>query len=160
MSKKWEERKVRTSEDIFSEIKTEMDLPVSVIILGADCDFKNEVMESAMNELQGFARYYTKAPDTAKLFSSLKIHRVLVITLSADESCMLSLRRELVETLRKAGAKSVIGIYAKARKMSRMCFDYGAKAAETNRQIAAIERSNPAAEEFDRLVIAKEKKEG
>lgn len=52
MSKKWEDRRVSTPERIFDEIKEEMAQPVGIVLFGADCDFKNEVLDAIVDGLR------------------------------------------------------------------------------------------------------------
>ena len=47
MDKKWEIRKVSTPERIFSKISEEMPRPVSILLFGADCEFKRGRKRSA-----------------------------------------------------------------------------------------------------------------
>lgn len=104
MNARWEVSTVSTSEQIFNKIKEEMAQPVGIVLFGADCDLKDEVLDIIMRELQGFARYYTKAPDTVTLMRSVKKYPAIVIALTSDESGMHDLRHELVKVMRNAGA--------------------------------------------------------
>ncbi len=139
MNKKWEIRKVSTSGQIFDKIKEEMAQPVGIVLFGADCDLKNEVMDEMMGTLQGFARYYTKAPDTDTLVRAIKIHSAVIVMLSADESATQRLRHELVKAMRNAGAKTVVGFYAKANKVPIRPLMSTPEKVECNKQITAIE---------------------
>ena len=113
MSTKWEIKRVSTPERIFDKIKTEMAQPVGIVLFGADCDLKNEVWNTMMSELQGFARYYTNAPDTATLVKALKNYSAVAVALNGEESSSHELRHELVKVMQNAGAESVVGIFAK-----------------------------------------------
>lgn len=155
MDKKWEIRKISTPERIFNKIKEEMAQPVGIVIFGADCDLKNEVLDTTMKEFQGFARYYTKAPDAANLARSIKKYPAIVVTLTSDESGIHSLRHELVKVMRNVGAETVVGIYAKCKKPAPLPGRgfLKSKTADLARQIVAIEQSNPTADGLDYFIV-------
>lgn len=159
---KWEINKVSTPERIFDKIKEEMAQPVGIVIFGADCEFKNEVYETMMKELQGLARYYTKRPDIATLTKAVETYSAVVVMLGSDDSSQRELRHTLVNVMRNAGAKTVIGIYAKAKKKP---IPFGkamisvAKDKQVNQQIDAIEQSNPTADGLDYFIVVEEEKE-
>ena len=160
MSKKWEIQRVSTSERIFDKIKEEMAQPVGIVLFGADCDFKNEVLDAIVDGLRGFARYYTKAPDTATLVRNIKNHSAVVVTLDSAESSTHGLRHELVKVMRNAGAGSVVGIYAKVDKVPVRPLMSSLEKVEFNKQITAIEQSNPNADGLDYFIVVEEEKEG
>lgn len=160
MNKKWEIRRVSTSERIFNKIKEEIAQPVGIVLFGADCDFKNEVLDTMVEELQGFARYYTKAPDTVTLVRAIKDHLAVVVMLSSDESSTHGLRHELVKVMRNAGAETVVGIYAKASKEPIRPLVSSLERVEFNKQVTAVEQSNPTADGLDYFIVVEEEKEG
>lgn len=160
MNKKWEIRRVSTSERIFNKIKEEIAQPVGIVLFGADCDFKNEVLDTMVEELRGFARYYTKAPDTATLVRAIKDHLAVVVVLNSDESSTHELRHELVKVMRNAGAETVVGIYAKVSKEPIRPLLSSLEKVESNKQITAIEQSNPTADGLDYFIVVEEEKEG
>ncbi len=160
MDKKWEIRRVSTSERIFNKIKEEMAQPVGIVLFGVDCDFKNEVLDAMVEELRGFARYYTKAPDTATLVRAIKTNLAVVVTLNSDESSMHSLRHELVKTMRNAGAETVVGIYAKVDKEPIRPLVSSLEKVEFNKRVAAVEQSNPTADGLDYFIVVEEEREG
>ena len=161
MNQKWEIHRVSTSERIFDKINNEMAQPVGVVLFGADCEFKNEVQEDMMNALGGFAYHYTGIPNTATIVRALD-ERALTVTLNSYESAMHNLRHELVEVMRNAGAKTIVGIYAKAEKISipmGKAMVFVCRDKQINEQIDAIEQSNPTTDEFDYFIVAEEKEE-
>jgi len=153
MDKKWEINRVSTPERIFDKIKTEMAQPVGIVFFGADCDFKNEVLDAMVEELRGFDCYYTEAPDTAALMKAIQVHSAVAVTLNSEESSMHSLRQELVKAMRNAGAKTVVGVYAKSEKIPIRSLTSSLEDAKFNRQVAAIKRSNPTADGLDYFVV-------
>lgn len=160
MNLRWEIRRVSTPERIFSKIKEEMAQPVGVVLFGADCDFKNEVLDTIVEELRGFADYYTtKAPSTDTLVWAFNSHSAVAVMLNSDESSTHGLRHELVKVMRNAGAETVVGIYAKAKKKP---IPFGkatisaAKDRRVNQQIDAIEQSNPTAGGLDYFIVVEE----
>lgn len=159
MNKKWEIRRVSTSERIFNKIKEEMAQPVGIVLFGVDYDFKNEVLDAMVEELRGFARYYTKAPDTVTLVRAIKDHLAVVVMLDSDESSAHGLRHELVKVMRNAGVETVVGIYAKVKKIPipvGKAMISAARDKQINKQITAIEQSNPTADGLDYFVVVEE----
>lgn len=156
MDTKWEINRVSTRERIFSKIKTEMPQPVGIMIFGADGELKEQVVRSFTNALQGFATFHSGAPDTATLVAMFEAHRPAVVTLNADESSSHSLRHELVKVMQNAGAASVVGVYAKARPHQIRPLASSKESVQLNKQIAAIERSQPSADGLDYLVVVNE----
>lgn len=140
-------------EQIFDVIKAEMAWPVGIVIFGADCDLKDEVLDVIMRELQGLARYYTSVPDTATLVGAVRRHSVVVVAMNAEESAMHGLRHELVKVMRNAGAVSVVGIYARASRVPVRPLMSELDKMKLNAQIVAIERSNPTADGLDRMIV-------
>ncbi len=114
MNQRWEINRVSTPERILDKIKTEMAQPVGIVIIGADSDFKNEIVEQMMSKLQGFTCCFTKTPDTVAIIKALR-HRAMAVVLDSVESGMHDLRHELVKVMRNAGAKTVVGFYVKAQ---------------------------------------------
>ncbi len=162
MNKRCEIREVSTLSTSSKRIK-EMAQPVGIVLFGADCGFKSEVLDVMVDGLRGFARYYTKAPDTATLVRAIKNHLAVVVMLNSDESSTHGLRHELVKVMRNAGAKTVVGIYVKAKKKP---IPFGkamisvARDKQVNHQIDAIEQSNPTADGLDYFIVVEEEKEG
>lgn len=156
MNKKWEIREVCTPEQTFEKINTKMAQPVGIVLFGADCDFKNEVLDAMVDGLRGFARYYTKAPDTATLVRAIKDHLAVVVVLNSDESSTHELRHELVKVMRNAGAKTVVGIYAKVDQVPISPLISSLEKVEFNKRITAIEQSNPTADGLDYFIVVEE----
>ncbi len=157
MNLRWEIRRVSTPERIFNKIK-EMAQPVGVVLFGADCDFKNEVKRTTWESLCT-AYCFPNAPGTAELVNALKDNSMVIVTLNSDESSTHGLRHELVKVMRNAGAETVVGIYAKAKKKP---IPFGkatisaAKDRRVNQQIDAIEQSNPTADGLDYFIVVEE----
>lgn len=162
MNKRWEINRVSTPEHIFNKIKMKMARPVGIILFGADCDFKNEVLDTMVEEMRGFARYHTNAPDTPALVRDIQEHLAVVVTLNSDESSSHELRHELVKLMRNAGVATVVGVYAKATEtpvpFGKLSISL-APQVKINKQIAAIHESNPTADGLDYFIIVEEEKE-
>lgn len=162
MGKKWEINRVSTPERIFEKVKTEMAQPVGIILFGADCDYKNEVLDTMVEEMRGFARYYSNAPDTPTLVRAIQKYPAVVTTLSFDESSSHELRHELVKLMRNAGAATIVGVYAKAAEtptpFGKLSISL-APQVKINKQIAAIQESNPTADGLDYFIVVEEEKE-
>lgn len=165
MDKKWEIRRVSTSEQIFDKIKEEMARPVGIVLFGADCDFKNEVLDTMMETLRGFACSCTEAPDTATLVRTIKDHLAVVVVLNSDESSTHGLRHELVKVMRNAGAETMVGIYAKV-KYPRKIPTSGLSLEARQRRLAlekcinTLEQNPPTADGLDYFIVVEEEKEG
>lgn len=165
MDKKWEIRQVSTSERIFDKIKEEMARPVGIVLFGADCDFKNEILDMIAGTLQRFACYYTKAPDTATLVKAVKDHLAVVIVLNSDESSTHGLRHELVKVMRNAGAETVVGIYTKVKyphkiPTSGLSLEARQRRLAQEKCINTLEHNPPTADGLDYFIVVEEEKEG
>lgn len=82
------------------------------------------------------------------------------MTLDSAESSTHGLRYELVKVMRNAGAGSVVGIYAKVDKVPVRPLMSSLEKVEFNKQITAIEQSNPNADGLDYFIVVEEEKEG
>ena len=76
MSKKWEIQRVSTPERIFDKIKEEMAQPVGIIIFGADCELKDEVVNKTISSLPGIATSTNAAP-TPTLVKYIQEHSMI-----------------------------------------------------------------------------------
>lgn len=76
MNKKWEVRRVSAPERIFDKIKEEMAQPVGIIIFGADCKLKDEVVNKTISSLPGIATSTNAAP-TPTLVKYIQEHSMI-----------------------------------------------------------------------------------
>lgn len=160
MKLKWEIRRVSTLERIFNKIKEEMAQPVGIVLFGADGELKNKTLDAMTERLRGFADYHIdKTPSMDNLIWTLDRYSAVVVVLRSDESSTHGLRHKLVKMMRSAGAKTVVGIYAKASITPIKPTISSLKSVEHNKQIAAIEQSNPTANELDYFVVVDEEEE-
>ncbi len=113
MDKKWEIRKVSTPERIFSKISEEMPRPVSILLFGADCEFKKEVVKDLQNGLLDM-KVFHGAPSTHELCDLIHDGPISLFLLSSMESYDHELRHEAVKAMRRIGAATVVGIYVRA----------------------------------------------
>lgn len=162
MNKRCEIREVSTLSTSSKRIK-KMVQPVGIVLFGADCGFKNEVLDVMVDGLRGFARYYTKAPDTATMVRAIKDHLAVVVMLNSDESSTHGLRHELVKVMRNAGAKTVVGIYAKARAPQPLPgrgFMTRSDLKRIQKTVEKLEKNPPTADGLDYFIVVEEEKEG
>ncbi len=152
---KWEINRVSTPERIFDKIKTEMARPVGIVIFGADCKLKDEVVNKTVSNLPGLATSTNAAP-TPTLVRHIQNHDIVAVILTPEESAIHGLRHELVKVMRNAGAKTVVGIYAKAKKYSPKALTRLPYASAVNQQSQAIEQSNPTADGLDYFIVVED----
>ena len=145
---------VSTPEQVFDKIEG-MARPVGIVIYGADCSLKDEVVNKTISNLPGIATSTNAAP-TPTLVKYIQEHSMVAIILTADESAVHGLRHELVKVMRNAGAKTIVGIYAKAKRYSPKALVRLPHAASVNRQILSIEQSNPTADGLDLFIVVEE----
>lgn len=174
MSKKWEVRKVSTSECIFDKINNEMAQPVGIVLFGADCDLKDDVKKEVIEALglQGgaggcgldgeadyeYGQCYLKTEHHLRYRFSVGQKFAMVI-LDSHSSSEHDFRHGFVDAIRNAGAKTVVGIYAKADKKPIRPLMSNVEDVEFNKRITAIEQSNPTADGLDYLLITSEETE-
>lgn len=152
MNKKWKVKTVSTPEQIFDKIREEMAQPVGVVLFGADCEFKSKTVGGVAKGLVNSALFRLGGDDLPSRYSKMRIpqrctHPYFFVLYSSASSSH-DVRHEWFQAIRSMGAKTVVGIYVKAKKKS---IPFG-KAIITvvrnmrfNRQIDAIEQSNPTA---------------
>lgn len=158
MNKKWEIREVCTPEQTFEKINTKMAQPVGIVLFGADCDFKNEVVDELLDNFTSVNCWFNQPPDTSTLAKAFSDFKTVMVIMEAERSAMHPFRHELVKLMRNLGAKTVVGIYAKC-KMQLPLFLQGCFNRETvslATQIKAIEQSNPTADGLDYFIVVEE----
>lgn len=170
MSKKWEINRVSTSGRIFDKIKTEMVQPVGIVLFGADCDFKNEVVKELTEALglQTSSDSWESDYEHGQCYQKTEAHlkyrfgegqKYAMVILNSDNSAEHEVRHGFVCAIKNAGAASVVGIYVKATEVS---LPEGKKdismipKVQLNQHIAAIEQSNPTADGLDYLIVVSE----
>lgn len=157
MDKKWEIRRVSTSERIFNKIKEGVAQPVGIVLFGVDSVFKNEVLDAMVESCEGLqTTILSKVPSTDTLVWAFSSHSAVVVMLNSDESSTYDLRHELVKVMRNTGAETVVGIYAKVKPYSPKALIRLSHANAVNKQIAMIERSNPTADGLDYFIVVEE----
>ncbi len=156
MTEKWEIRKVSTPERIFDKIRTEMTQPVGIMLFGADCEFKNRIVDMLTGEMQNLDCCFNARPDMTTLKKTFSAFGVVTVVLDAERSASHLSRHELVKAMQEAGASTVVGIYVKARKAPIRPLMSSLEKVELNKQITAIEQSNPTADGLDYLIVVEE----
>lgn len=161
MQDKWEINRVSTPERIIRKIKEGMAQPVGIILFGVDCDFKNEVLEMLVEELPGF--YHLRITRAVVLINAFKErYNETLIVLNTDESVVKGLRQGLAEAMSDVGAKTVVGIYARARRRSwwrflvKLNFGEVRRRRKFNKALSLLEKDPPKVGEFDYLVFVDE----
>ncbi len=154
--------RVCTLEEALKTVREDLPQPVGIVLFGADCEFKSKVVAIMVRELGAFnSHYYFSCPDCASLSDVLRKYPAEVVIMDSDESGMHDLRHELVKTMRNAGAKTVVGIYAKVDKVPVRPLMSSLEKVEFNKQITAIKQSNPNAEGLDYYIeVENEEEEG
>lgn len=159
MDKKWEINRVSTPERIFKKITEEMAQPVGIVIFGADCVLKDEVYLECFKRIPNFAicSSSSRLQAAKRPFSD---GQSVVTVMDGKRSGNHACRHQTVTKLREVGAKSVVGIYAKATTITDDSSMSKRERNQLNKQIAAIEQDCPTADGLDYLVIADLEEEG
>lgn len=156
--------KVSTSEELLVAIQ-QLPQPVGIVVLGADGDFKANVIEKMRHKLGGDACFFDLLPDDIELTKASFRYRFITIVLNAERSAMKDIVWQLLYNMRRDDVSSLIGLYVKPKKKPVIKLGPGAtlddhraasKAARLLRQAEAIEQSEPATSRFDRFLILEE----
>lgn len=158
MGKKWEIRRISTSERIFDKIKEEMAQPVGIVLFGADCDFKNRVYAECVEQIPNLATGYGGKTGNIALRGAkqpLAKGRSVLVVLDGDSSGRHETRHQTVIALRNLGAKTVVGIYAKLCAI--WLGDRGLSDEEsTNQQAWELLNHPPTADGLDYFIVVEE----
>lgn len=114
MSDNWEIKRVSTPERICQKITERMPQPVSIMLFGADGEFKKETIEKLQQRMPE-AKWFYGAPSTHEMVELIHSSPVSIFVLSSMESSDHELRHECVNVMRRIGTKTVVGFYAKAK---------------------------------------------
>jgi len=161
MSKKWEISRVSTSERIFDKIKMEMAQPVSIVLFGADCEFKSSVLRELQDGMHD-VKVFHGAPSTHEMVELIHCSPVSVFVLSSMESSDHQLRHECVKIMRTVGAKTVVGIYAKVKglpSLSARGFMAKSESELIRDTVRRLKRNPPTADGLDYLLVVSEENE-
>ena len=151
-------------EEVFAEINHELPRPLGVVLFGADSSLKAGVYKQLRGGLagsplalrQGIGSAYARQ---AKEF--LAQGRPILIRLSGDESVHHGLRHKCVKQLEELGAKSVVGVYAKATDDSPI--DYAMREVDSTfdypqyrRQIKKLLDDPPSPDGLDCFIVVED----
>ncbi len=180
MNKRCEIREVSTLSTSSKRIK-EMAQPVGIVLFGADCGFKNEVVNELIDGLPGLSYHFTQPPypyprlqplarcrssyfdqppDASQLSKAFGRLEFVMVVIDGVRSDLHLFRHKLVKLMQNAGARTVVGVYAKARKMPDDWSSCPVGAIGHNARVHKIERSNPSADGLDYFIVVEEEKEG
>ncbi len=159
----WEIQRVSTSQRIFKKVRTEMSQPVGIMLFGADLSFKESILEELKQGLPE-AKLFSGAPSTHEMVELIHGYSISIFTLSAMESADHELRHECVKVMRRIGARTVVGIYAKAelpRKIPRRDLSDAVKQQRwhNERCISALRQQPPTPDGLDYLIVVSEKED-
>lgn len=119
----WEMRRVSTSEEIFEVITKKLPQPVGIVVFGADCGLKDETYMECEERIPNLATGYggkgSMPLRAAK--QPLSDGRSVLTVMHGNSSGVHKERHDVVTALRELGAKSVVGIYAKAKADPNLC---------------------------------------
>ncbi len=153
MDEKWRVGRVSTPECIFDKISTRMAQPVGIILIGADCDLKDEVFMTCVERIPNLATGYGGKGNLSLRGAKRPLGegRSVLTVMYGDSSGHLKERRDVVEALRDLGAKTVVGIYAKTEASPEQCKNI-ADFQAMNTQVQRLKNHPPKDEEFDYLI--------
>lgn len=153
MNKQWKiNGQISTPEHIFDTFKKEMAQPIGIMLFGADCDFKNEAIEEVQKGLANAVIPFHGSPITHEMVELLHNSPISLFVLSSMESSDHELRHEAVRVMRRIGAKTIVGIYAKATATN-----VDSKLARNT--VKELHRYPPTADGLDYFIEIEEKRE-
>lgn len=103
-------------EDICHAIKNEMSRPIGILIFGTDVGYTLEIRSQFWDKLDGFTFPYTgsyKTPNEPVLRQVLQSNHAVILAPNDEAVADHRLRHEYCHALRRAGAKTLVGIYVK-----------------------------------------------
>lgn len=118
--------------------------PFGVMVISADPGVKNEFVYGALEKAISMVCVTTRACTEEKLKECLEDSGVVCVSLTAEESCSETTRRNMIDMLRQAGVRKVYGVHL--TKANRIYPEVKAAA-------EALEADPPAAGEFDSLIV-------
>lgn len=141
---KCETKKISTVGEEIAEILQNFPAPIGIIIFGADGEFNNEVIKAVSKSLGhiNFCLFSGGVPCVFYLQRDFKNAYVVVVAMTPEESVLHTMRHNLVNTMREAGAESVIGIYAQTKKSRPL--------------VELMEANPPTADGLERLIAIPE----
>lgn len=148
----WEIRKASTPENVYTKIEKEGSLPVGIVLFGADCGRKKDIVRD-------FSARIKNLPCCRSANGSEMLFRNgfnCLVEMSGNDSGDHNRRHWEVTTLRNAGAKTVIGIYVKMRPIVRYAESANRMLPKLNEQIARLSKEPPTAEGLDYLIVIDE----
>lgn len=115
MDEKWRIGRVSTPERIFEKIITEMAQPVGIVLIGADCDLKDEVFMTCVECIPNLATGYGGKGNLSLRGAKRPLGegRSVLTVMHGMSSGYPKERLQVVEALRDLGAKTVVGIYVR-----------------------------------------------
>lgn len=123
-------------------IKTQR--PFGIIVISADPGVKNKFVYGMLERAISMVCVTTMGCTEEKLKECLKNPGVICVSLTAEESCSLATRRNMIDMLRQAGVKKVYGVHlTEARRIYP----------EVDAAAAALEANPPTSEDLDRLIV-------
>lgn len=148
----WDISIISTFKEIFAEINSIKE-PVGIILFGADSEFKREVLKKFSKNLSSFAE-----ATSPELLNGLYLvaGKSVLTTLSGDCSANHCDRHRAVETLKKIGAKKIIGIYVKQKLIKLNPQPMPEHVARFNWQVEMLLKNPPTAKGLNALIIVSE----
>lgn len=119
MKQDWKVESIRKPEQVFEKIKN-LPTPTVVVVIGADSVFKEIVFDEFCDRLIGTDAFRRVAPTGEDAESvSCESEKIGIVRLAGRVSCECTKRKKFLDTLRKFGAASVVGVYAKMSPFGR-----------------------------------------
>ncbi len=152
MKQDWKVETIRKPEQVFEKIKN-LPTPSVVVVFGADGVFKDIVFDEFCAHLIG--------PDAVKRAIdggsfSCEPETMGVVELDGKISCECVKREKFLNGLRKSGAVSVIGVYAKVSPFGRFGAELTPAQLVQANQASMLSATPPTADGLDYLVTVRE----
>ena len=154
---RWEDRKRTNDEQVLTMINR-MKRPVGVVLFGVDCEFKHEVRQMCWGRLREVAEASSRehAMNLERAYRAIQARRNVLVVMPGSQSVWDFKRREIVMALRRLGALSVVGIFAKKLLVTKLPDMNEPEVIEMNNFIKGLEMQPPQVDEFDRLIIVED----
>lgn len=156
MKQDWKAEIVLRQEEVFKTIKN-LPTPTVVVVIGADSVFKEIVFDEFCERLIGADAFRRVAPTSEDIESvSCESEKIGIVRLAGRVSCECAKRKKFLDALRKFGAASVVGVYAKMLPFGRFEEELTPAQLVQVNQTSLLIASPPAADEVDYLFTVRE----
>lgn len=160
MGEKWIETKLNACEGALAKI-SELPQPVGIVLFGADCNLKETISQKCVECIPNLAAGYGGRGDHAvrEAKRPLSEGQSVLTVMPGENSIDQMLRSSTIQALKNAGAKTIVGIYAKCEMPATSpSGGYYPKTGVVKiaRQVRALLEKPPLPGEFNHSILVEE----